>query len=154
MFSWCFTSTSAIIWYQPEGVRLPWKVWVNRPASAHNTAQPAWTLREILCVHDDVIKRKHFLRYWPFVRGIHRSPVNSPHKGQVTRSFYFFFDLRLNKRLNKHWWGWWFQAPSRSLWRHSNGVCVCGGGGGVVYVLRTKPLDSPLSTTSMSVEDP
>ena len=25
---------------------------------------------------------KHFLRYWPFVRGIHRSPVNSPHKGQ------------------------------------------------------------------------
>ena len=25
---------------------------------------------------------KTFLRYWPFVRGIHRSPVNSPHKGQ------------------------------------------------------------------------
>ena len=25
---------------------------------------------------------KHFLRYWPFARGIHRSPVNSPHKGQ------------------------------------------------------------------------
>ena len=32
--------------------------------------------------HDDVIKLKHFPRYWPFVRGIHRSPVNSPHKGQ------------------------------------------------------------------------
>ena len=32
--------------------------------------------------HDDVIKWKHFPRYWPFVRGIHRSPVNSPHKGQ------------------------------------------------------------------------
>ena len=32
--------------------------------------------------HDDVIKWKHFQRYWPFVRGIHRSPVNSPHKGQ------------------------------------------------------------------------
>ena len=32
--------------------------------------------------HDDVIKWKHFLRYWPFVRGIHRFPVNSPHKGQ------------------------------------------------------------------------
>ena len=32
--------------------------------------------------HDDVIKWKHFLRYWPFTRGIHRSPVNSPHKGQ------------------------------------------------------------------------
>ena len=35
-----------------------------------------------LWVHDDVIKWKHFPRYWPFVRGIHRSPVNSPHKGQ------------------------------------------------------------------------
>ena len=33
-------------------------------------------------VHDDVIKWKHFPRYWPFVWGIHRSPVNSPHKGQ------------------------------------------------------------------------
>ena len=33
-------------------------------------------------MHDEVIKRKHFPRNWPFVRGIHRSPVNSPHKGQ------------------------------------------------------------------------
>ena len=32
--------------------------------------------------HDDVIKWNHFPRYWPFVRGIHRSTVNSPHKGQ------------------------------------------------------------------------
>ena len=35
-----------------------------------------------LPTRDDVIKWKHFLCYWPFVRGIHRSPVNSPHKGQ------------------------------------------------------------------------
>ena len=33
-------------------------------------------------IHDDVIKWKHFPRYWPFVREIHRSPVNFPHKGQ------------------------------------------------------------------------
>ena len=32
--------------------------------------------------HDDVIKWKHFPRYWPSVRGIHRWPVNSLHKGQ------------------------------------------------------------------------
>ena len=32
--------------------------------------------------HCDVIKWKHSPRYWPFVRGIHRSPVDSPHKGQ------------------------------------------------------------------------
>ena len=33
-------------------------------------------------IHDDVIKWKQFSRYWPFVQGIHRSPVNSQHKGQ------------------------------------------------------------------------
>ena len=32
--------------------------------------------------YDDVIKSKHFPHYWPFVWGIHRPPVNSPHKGQ------------------------------------------------------------------------
>ena len=32
--------------------------------------------------HDDVIKWKHFPRYWPFVRGIHRLPVNSPNTGK------------------------------------------------------------------------
>ena len=39
--------------------------------------------------HDDVIKWKHFLHYWPFVRGSHRSPVNSPHKGQWRRALLF-----------------------------------------------------------------
>ena len=38
--------------------------------------------RSTICSHDDVIKWKHFPRYWSFVRGIHRSLVNSPHKGQ------------------------------------------------------------------------
>ena len=33
-------------------------------------------------IHDNAIKWKHFPCNWPFVRGIHRSPVNSPHKGQ------------------------------------------------------------------------
>ena len=39
-------------------------------------------LKLLSSVHDDVIKWKDFPRYWPFVRGIHRSLVNSPHKGQ------------------------------------------------------------------------
>ena len=39
--------------------------------------------------HEDVIKWKKFPRYWPFVRGIHRSPVNSPHKGQWRGAFMF-----------------------------------------------------------------
>ena len=36
----------------------------------------------VFASHDDVIRWKHFPRNWPFVRGIHRSPVNSSHKGQ------------------------------------------------------------------------
>ena len=38
----------------------------------------------------------------------------------MTRSFDVVFDLRLNKRLSKQSWGWWFETPSRSLWRHCN----------------------------------
>ena len=42
-------------------------------------------------VHDDMIKWKHFSRCWPFVRGIHRWPVNSPHKGQWRGAVMFSF---------------------------------------------------------------
>ena len=35
-----------------------------------------------LISHVEIIKWKYFPRYWPFVRGIHRSPVDSLHKGQ------------------------------------------------------------------------
>ena len=38
----------------------------------------------------------------------------------VTRSFGLFFDLRLNKRLNKQSWGWWFETLSHPLWSHRN----------------------------------
>ena len=36
-----------------------------------------------------------------FVRDIHRSPVDSLHKGQWRGFFYIFFELHLNKRLSK-----------------------------------------------------
>ena len=41
--------------------------------------------------NDYVIKWKHFPRYWPFVRGIHRPTVNSPHKGQWRGALMFCF---------------------------------------------------------------
>ena len=71
--------------------------------------------------HDGVIKWKHFPCYWPFVWGIHRSPVKSPQR-PVTRRFDVFFDLCPNKRLSKQWWGWWFETPSCPLWRHCDGI--------------------------------
>ena len=44
----------------------------------------------------------------------------------VTWSFDVSFDLRLNKRLCKQSWGWWFQTPSRTVWRHHNfGLLRC-----------------------------
>ena len=48
-------------------------------------------------------------------------PGEFPAKRPVTRSFDVFFDLRLNKRLSKQSWGWWFETLSRPLWRHCNG---------------------------------
>ena len=62
-------------------------------------------------IHDDVIKWKHFPRYWPFVTGEYPP---------VTRSFDVFFDVRLNKQLSKQCWGCWFETPSHPLWRHCN----------------------------------
>ena len=53
---------------------------------------------------------------------------NSPACGEfpaqrpVTRSYDVFFDLRLNKRLSKQSWGWWFETLSRPLWRHRNDI--------------------------------
>ena len=48
------------------------------------------------------------------------SPDEIPAQGPVTRSFDVLFDLRLNKRLSKQPWGWWFEMPSWSLWRQYN----------------------------------
>ena len=71
--------------YAPLGFRYLWRnFWwhmENVPDRYQHISQSYTT---VVCfrVHDDVIKWKHFPRYWPFVRGIHRSPLNSPHKGQ------------------------------------------------------------------------
>ena len=51
-------------------------------------------------------------------------PGEFPSQRPVTRSFVVFFDLRLNKRLSKQLWGWWFEKQSRSLWRHCNDANV------------------------------
>ena len=48
-----------------------------------------------------------------------------PSQRPVTRNFDVFFDVRLNKRCRNQSWGWWFETPSRSLWRHCNDMCIC-----------------------------
>ena len=75
--------------------------------------------RSTICSHDDVIKWKHFPRYWSFVRGIHRSLVNSPHKGQWRRVLMF--------SLICAWTNGWVNNRGAgdlrhhcALWRHCN----------------------------------
>ena len=46
-------------------------------------------VNDVRLYHDDVKKWKHFPRYWPFVRGSHRSPVNSTDKGQWRTALMF-----------------------------------------------------------------
>ena len=77
--------------------------------------------------HDDVIKWKHFPRNWPFVRGIHRSPVNSPHKGQWRGALMFsLICVWINDWVNNREAG--DLRLSRPLWRHCNALLIlCDG---------------------------
>ena len=52
------------------------------------------------------------------------SSVNYTHKGQWRKALVFSLICALNKRLSKQSWGWWFETPPRSLWRHCNGGCL------------------------------
>ena len=62
------------------------------------------------------------------------SPVTGelPAQRPVTRIFYVFFDLCLDKRLSKQTGGWWFETPSRPSWRHCNDMNL-----GVTYCIRS-----------------
>ena len=55
-----------------------------------------------------------------------KSPVTGefPTQRPVTRSFYVFFDLHLNKRLSKQSWGWSFETLLCPLWRHCNDTLI------------------------------
>ena len=68
-----------------------------------------------------------FPRNWPFVREF-TGPGEFPTQRPVTRSFDVYFDLRLNKRLSKQPWGWWFETQSMSLWRHCNVITLADTG--------------------------
>ena len=72
-----------------------WAV-LSTKESVLSTAQLCWTrlwvnpyIPTSKLYHYDVIKWKYFPRYWPFLKGIHRSPVNSHHKGQWREALMF-----------------------------------------------------------------
>ena len=69
-------------------------------------------------------------------------PGEFPAQRPVTRSFDVFFDLHPNKRLSKQWWGWWFETPSRPLWRHSNDLYVFSARPQTSWVNSLRPSDA------------
>ena len=64
----------------------PIMTWFTDVYMCHSAIMIYIILMLLLCNHDDVIKWKHFPCDWPFVRRIHRPPVNSPHEGQWCRT--------------------------------------------------------------------
>ena len=64
----CQCMLDSVIWTNPMN-RMSSKIWLKNEIDN-------WLY------HGDIIKWKYFPRYWPFVRGIRRSPVKSQHKGQ------------------------------------------------------------------------
>ena len=82
------------------------RVILRGPIYAMHTVKQAWWRHQM----------ETFSALLVLCAGIDRFASHRP----VTRSFDVFFDLRLNKMLNKQSWAWWFETPSRSLWRHCN----------------------------------
>ena len=97
---------------------LPWKLsfWQLSVQSLTKISSKWWHFRFRCSVylwicgkHDDVIKWKLFRVTGPLCG---KSPVPGEVSAQrpVTRSFDVFSVLRLNKRLSKQSWGWWFET--------------------------------------------
>ena len=84
MASICTSQCPSAVSTRSWGITLS-SLW-DHPSSGYHIVYECWGLK---AQHDYVFKWKHFLRYWPFLRGIHRSPVNSLHKGQWRRDLMF-----------------------------------------------------------------
>ena len=81
------------MWFARLGTRLNTQYWCVKGNMWHfyilSLMAPGNNSLTNVDDYDDVIKWKHFPRNWLFVRGIHRSPVNSPHKGQYRGALMF-----------------------------------------------------------------
>ena len=86
-FLFCLRNVIQFVYVIP--MQSVWHLETYHPYLCIWNGRPIWATT-VLSSHDDVIKWKHFPRYWPFVWGIHRSPVNSPHKGQWRGALIFY----------------------------------------------------------------
>ena len=115
-----------------------------------NMILPMWSVNTLTCACKFMMTSSNgnIFRVTGLCAG--NSPVigEFPAQRPVTQSFDVFLDLRLNKRLNKQLWGWWFETPSGSLWLHCNvkSISCEGGARHIVSTAWCKTAVSPLST--------
>ena len=110
------------LWYNFTGPR-----WIPRTngqlrGKCFHLMKSSWvSFGPVYCLsHDDVIKWKHFPRYWPCVRDIQWWPV-VPLAKASDAEFWCFLDVRLNRLLIKQSTCWSFEMALDSLWRHCIG---------------------------------
>ena len=96
----------------PRRIGVSWKPYLNRNEPKHNKSMCEHNMEYCVSAHSWWRHQMEtfFPRYWPFVRGIHRSRWIPPQR-PVTRSFDVFFDLRPNKRLSKQRLVIWYAIP-------------------------------------------
>ena len=90
-----------------------------------NTYQSKWYIRlHTSCIRFAVLCTEIVFDVYTHPRDLRDKVLTPPPPPQrpVTQSFDVFFDLRLNKRLNKHSRRWWFETQSRPLWHHCNDI--------------------------------
>ena len=79
--------------------------------------------------HDDVIKWKHFPRYWPFVWRIHNGEAGDLRRHRVHYDFIVMMFFRL----------WWLQQQTRwsvwSLWIKPSGIFCTNKQGTIAFLL-------------------
>ena len=102
-----------------KGVKYQFPCWYASCSLPTNYARSHFRLLHFLLIrksHDDVINGNIFRVTGPLCGEFtgHRWIPRTKARDAV------FYDLRLNKRLSKQSWGWWFETPSCPLWRHCN----------------------------------
>ena len=123
------------------------------------------TQRGCVCLYPDWaqstnrdIHRQHALwRNQMETLSAYRVTGEFPAQRLVTQSFDVFFDLRLNKRLSKQSWCWWFETPSHSLWRHCNDgwlTLLAASPEDSIYYRLTETLLSNYSSDVFPMTDP
>ena len=100
---WFMASCSRRILCHKEHAKMSCAVQISKRLvdCGRSCGKPMSSRITFLDTYDDVIKWKHFPRNWPFVRGIHRSLVNSTHKVQWRGALMFsLICVWINDRVN------------------------------------------------------